>query len=346
MAPIANAARHRACGVVAALCAFLSAAAAQAGDFYAGKQVTLICGAAAGGGYDQQARLLARHLGRLVPGHPTVIVQNMPAAASLAAANAVYNTEPRDGTVIALIQRTLLLTRLTNPTAVHFDLGKLNWLGSLSHEVGLSMAWHTAPVKTAQDLFTKELIVGGRAGVDPDITPRLYNAVLGTKFKVVNGYGGTADIALAMERGEVQGTGDWSWSSFKKQKPDWLRDHKVNLLLQAALEKDPELPDVPLALDFAKTEAARQVLELSFMQKSVARPVIAPPGVPPERLAILRQAFAALASDRDFLADADKTGVEVAPISGAAVDRIIAQIEATPGDVRRQYAEAVEATAQ
>jgi tripartite-type tricarboxylate transporter receptor subunit TctC len=319
---------------------------AQAEDFYAGKQITVICGSAVGGGYDQAARLMARHLGRLIPGNPTVIVQNMPTAASLGAANYIYNAAPRDGTVVALIQRTMLLSKLTNPDAVRFDLEKLNWLGSLSHETGLSIAWHTAPVRSAQDLFDKELIVGAHTGVDPDITPRLYNAVLGTKFKVITGYAGTADIALAMERGEVQGIGDWSWSSFKKQKPDWVRDHKVTLLLQGALEKDPELPDVPMALDFAKTDTARQLLQLNFMQKTVARPVIAPPGISADRLAILRGAFSAMAMDRDFLADAEKSDLEVAPISGAAVDKIIAQIAATPADVVKRYTDVLAPAAQ
>ena len=324
-----NLLRQVLCSCVIVLLACLAPASAQSQDFYAGKQITLLCGAAVGGGYDQLARLMARHLGRLTPGNPTVIVQNMPAAGSLAAANYIYNSAPRDGTVIALIQRSLLFTKLTNPDGVRFELDKLNWLGSLSSEVGLSLAWSTAPVHSIQDLFHKELIVGAHTGVDPDTTPRLYNAFLGTKFKIITGYSGTADIALAMERGEVQGIGDWSWSSLKKQKPDWIRDHKVTLLVQGALQKDPELPDVPLALDFAKTDMARKVLSLYFTQKQMARPVIAPPDIPAKTIATLRAAFAALATDKDFLADAERSNLEVSPSSGAIVDRIIAQI-ATP----------------
>src|SRR5882757_7926615 len=221
---------------------------ADAQHFYAGKQLTLICGAAVGGGYDALARLLARHLGRHIPGNPTVVVQNQPAAGSLVAANAIYNTAPKDGTVIALIQRGMLTARLTNPSQVRFEVGKLNWLGNLASEVGVVVAWHTAPHKTAKDLFEKELIVGGHSGVDPELTPRLYNAVLGTKFKIINGYNGTADIGLAIERGEVAGIGDWSWSSFKKQKPDWIRDKKVTVLMQSGLQNDPELPNVQNAL--------------------------------------------------------------------------------------------------
>lgn len=316
------------------------AAAQSSPPFYAGKQITLICGAAVGGGYDSLARLFARHLSRLIPGNPTIIVQNMPAAGSLAAANLIANTAPRDGLTIALIQRGMLLTHLNNPGAVRFDLTKLNWIGSLSSEVGLAFAWYTAKHKTAQDLFDKELIVGGHTGVDPELTPRLYNAVLGTKFKIVTGYNGTADIGLAIERGEVEGIGDWSWSSLKKQKPEWIRDHKITPLLQSGLQNDPELPDVPNALAFAKTESDRAVISLFLTQKKVARPIIAPPGVPPERIAVLRAALLALASDAEFIADADRSGLEVAPISGEAVDQVVALIAATPREVADRYARA------
>jgi hypothetical protein len=170
----------------------------------------------------------------------------------------------------------------------------------MSNEVGVALAWHTAPHKTAQDLFDKELIVGGHAGVDPELTPRLYNAVLGTKFKIINGYNGTADIALAMERGEVAGVGDWSWSSLKKQKPTWIRDKQITILLQSGLENDPELPNIPNALEFAKNTSDRKVIELFFTQKTAARPIIAPPGVPADRIATLRTAFAALARTTIF----------------------------------------------
>jgi tripartite-type tricarboxylate transporter receptor subunit TctC len=305
--------------------------------FYAGRQLTLIAGSGVGGGYDLLARLTTRHLGRLIPGHPTVIVQNMPAAGSLVATNQIYNTAPRDGTVIALIQRGMLLARLTNPAGVRFELDKLNWLGNLANETGLVLAWHTAPHRRAQDLFEQELIVGGQTGVDPEMTPRLYNSLIGTKFKIVTGYNGTAEIALAIERGEVQGIADWSWASLKKQRPDWLRDKKVTLLLQGALERDPELPDLPSALDFVKTDADRRVMELFFTQKTIARPVVAPPGLPAERLATLRAAFAMLAGDHEFLADAEKSGLDVAPIPGDAVEKVVRLISAAPESVTTRF---------
>ena len=331
--------------VAAVLLACAPEAFAQmAQNFYAGRQITLLCGAAVGGGYDAHARLLARHLGRLIPGNPTIVVQNLPAAGSLVAANQIYNTAPKDGTVISLIQRGMLTAKLINPGQVRFDVAKLNWIGNMTTEVGVALAWRTAPHKSAKDLFDKELIVGGHAGVDPELTPRLYNAVLGTKFKIINGYNGTTDIALAMERGEVAGIGDWSWSSLKQQRPQWVRDGSITLLLQSGLNKDPELPDLPNALDFAKTESDRKVLELFLTQKTVARPVIAPPGVPSERVATLRTAFAALAKDREFLVDAEKANLEVALMPGAEVERIIRLIASAPRDVIERYTKAFAGT--
>jgi tripartite-type tricarboxylate transporter receptor subunit TctC len=315
-------------------------------SFYASKQITLIAGAAVGGGYDLLTRLMARHLSRHIAGHPTIVVQNMPAAGSLAATNYVYATAPKDGTVIALIQRGMLLAKWTNPSGVRFELDRLNWIGSVNSETGLTLAWHTAPHRTAQDLFTQELIVGGHAGVEPELTPRLYNALIGTRFKIVTGYNGTAEIALAMERREVSGIGDWSWTSLKKMRPDWLRDHKVRPLLQGGLRKDPDLPELPSALDFVKNDADRRVLELFFTQKTVARPVIAPPGVPAERLAELRAAFAALAKDQEFLADAERSGLESAPLTGDAVDRVIALIAGTPAELGERLTKAIAPAAQ
>jgi Tripartite tricarboxylate transporter family receptor len=341
-----NAAFPFGAALIAVICWPLPAAAQPVPNFYAGKQLTLICGAAVGGGYDALARLLARHLGRHIPGNPTVVVQNQPAAGSLVTTNAIYNTAPKDGSVIALIQRGMLTAKLINPGQVRFEVGKLNWIGNLASEVGVVAAWNTAPHKTAQDLFEKELIVGGHAGVDPELTPRLYNAVLGTKFKIINGYNGTADIGLAMERGEVFGVGDWSWSSLKKQKPDWIRDKKVALLLQGALKNDPELPNLPNALEFAKTASDRKILELFFTQKTAARPIIAPPGVPAPRVATLRGAFAALAKDRDFLSDAEKSNLDVDPMAGEELDKIVALIAAAPPDVLERYTKAFAGSGQ
>jgi tripartite-type tricarboxylate transporter receptor subunit TctC len=307
-------------------------------EFYGGKQISLLVGASAGGGYDALGRLAARHLGKHIPGNPTIVVQNMPAAGSLAATNHIAATAPQDGTMIALVQRGMLLAKLTNPTGVRFEVGKLNWLASLASETGVTAAWHTAPHQTGKDLFEKELIVGGITNVDPETTPKMLNGLIGTKFKIITGYPGTREIILAIERGEVQGIGDMSISSLKRARPDWLRDKKVRILMQIALEKDPELAGVPFALDYVKNESDRKVMELNLTQKTIARPIIAPPGVPADRLAALRGAFAALTKDQEFLADATKAKIEVSPLAGPAVDKVVAVITGTPSDIAARYA--------
>ena len=315
--------------------AFACAAAclpASAADFYAGKQISLVVGAPAGGGYDFLARLVSRHMGKHIPGAPSFVVQNMPAANSIAATNHLANVAPRDGTAIALVQRGMLLAKLINPTGVQFDIAKLNWIGNLNSETGVTLARVNAPVTTAKELFEKELIVGGQTGVDPEITPRLYNALLGMKFRIISGSPGTTAIGLAMESGEVEGVGDWSWSSLKVQRPEWIRDKKVNILIQGALEKDPELPDVPSALDFVKDDVSRRALELYFTQKTVARPLVAPPDVPADRLAILRKALMALGDDKEFLDDAQRSRIEIGLLPGEAVEKVIAMIAHAPPD--------------
>src|SRR5215468_6650129 len=286
---------------------------AAAQDLYAGKQITFIVGAGVGGGYDHQARLVARHLGRHIAGNPAVIVQNMPAAGSIAATNYMFSTAPRDGTTIALIQRGMLLAKLTYPSGARFEIDKFHWLASLNSETAVTLAWNaTSTHRTAKDLLERELIVGGIVGVDPETTPKLYNSLLGTKFKVVNGYNSTAEIALAIERGEVQGIADISWWSLKVLRPDWLSEKKITMLMQGALNNDPGLGDLPNALEFVKSPADRKVLELHFTEKTVARPIIAPPGIPPERAAALVAAFKALGQDREFLADAERSKQEIA----------------------------------
>jgi tripartite-type tricarboxylate transporter receptor subunit TctC len=325
--------------VAAVAMSALSAHAQQ--DFYSGKTITFIVGAGVGGGYDLQARTAARHLGKHIPGNPTVVVQNMPAAGSMAATNFMASTAPKDGTTIALIQRGMLLAKLTYPSGTRFDIEKLGWIGSLNSETAVTLSWNdTAPHRTTKDLFEKELVVGGIVSVDPETTPRLYNSLIGTKFKIVSGYNSTAQIALAIERGEVQGIADWSWSSFKAVRPQWLRDKKVTLLMQGALQNEPELAGLPNALDFIKNPSDRQVMELHFTQKTAARPVIVPPGVPAERLAMLRRAFAALGQDKEFLAEAAKSRVEFNFVPGQEVDKVVALIAKTPPAVAEQYAKA------
>lgn len=312
----------------------------QTQGFYAGKQINLVTGSAAGGGYDLLARLTARHMGKHIPGKPSIVVQNMPAGGSLVAANYIANNAPRDGLTIGLLQRGMLLIGLNKLPQVQFDISKFHWLGSLNSEVAVTLANVSSGFLTTRDLFEKELVVGGVINVDPETTGRLYNDLLGTKFKIVNGYNGTTEIGLAMERGELQGIADWSWSSFNAQQPHWLRDGKVNVLLQGSLNGVPELAHVPKALDFTKGPLERAVLELYFTQKTVARPFLTPPEVPSDRLAILRAAFNALMDDKEFHADAERSKLEVNLMDNVAVEKIIALITSADETVRNRYVNA------
>jgi tripartite-type tricarboxylate transporter receptor subunit TctC len=313
------------------------AAAQGVADFYRGKQITFMVGSSPGGGYDAIARLVARHLVTHIPGNPGVVVQNTPGGGSLTMSNRIYRVAPQDGTVVGLVQRGVLLAQLTKQPNIQFDIAKLNWIGSVSPEISLVVAWNTAPIKTAQELFAQPLIVGGTGATsDLEASARLLNATIGTKFKIVSGYPGQVDVSLAMERGEIQGTADWSWSEIKTRHADLLQGKKINLLLQNALRKAPDLPDVPLAMDFIKDDTDRKVAGLYFGVKEVARPILAGPGVPAERLEALRNAFMMLRDDADFKADAEKTGIEVDPTpAGKIEDYVKLAASASPEVVRR-----------
>jgi len=298
-------------------------AAQSAADFYRGKQITLMVGSSPGGGYDAVARVVARHLGRLIPGNPNVIVQNTPGGGSITMSNRIYRAEPQDGTVLGLVQRGVLLAQLIKQPNVQFDITKFNWIGSVSPETSLVVAWHTAPVKTMQDLLVKPLIVGGTGATsDLEASARLLNATIGTQFKIVSGYPGQADVLLAMERGEIQGSADWSWSEIKTRNANYLEDKKINLILQNALRKSPDLPDIPLAMDFIKDETDRESAELYFGLKQVSRPVLAGPGVPADRLDALRTAFMALKGDAEFKADTARIGLDD-PTPAAEIDSFV-----------------------
>ena len=300
------------------------AGAQSAADFYRGRQITLMVGASPGGGYDAIGRAVARHLGQHIPGHPTIVVENTPGGGSISMSNRIYRQAPQDGTILGLVQRGVLLAQLTKEANAQFDLGKFNWIGSVSPVTSVVVAWHTAPVKTAQDLLAKQLIVGG-TGVTSDLeaTARLLNATIGSKLKIISGYPGTADVLLAMERGEVQGSADWSWQELKTTRADLLRDKKVNVVLQDGLAKAPDLPAVPLAIDHIRNETDREVARLYLGLKSVARPILAGPGVPADRVTALRAAFVALKSDPAYRADAEKLGLEE-PTPSDKIDAFIA----------------------
>jgi tripartite-type tricarboxylate transporter receptor subunit TctC len=266
----------------------------------------------------------------------------MPGAGSLQATNHLYNVAPKDGTVFGLIQRDMLVAKVMNASGIRFDIEKFNWIGNLASEIGIVVAWHTSPIKTTEDLFKTEMIVGGTGPtIDTETAPRLMNALIGTKFRIVSGYQGTTEVLLAMERGEVMGLGDWSLSNIRSRNPHMLQEGKIRLLMQTALKKSPDLPDVPLALDFAKSPEDRQVMEAFLAQKSVARPVLAPPGIPADRVQALRAAFMATAADPEFIKDAEKSRLEVSPTSGAEVERVIADITRVPPNLAERLKAAI-----
>lgn len=303
-------------------------------DFYRGKTISIVVGSDVGGGYDLNARVLAHHLGRHIPGNPGVIVQNKPGASSLAATNYVYELAPKDGTVIAEPQRPIPFPTLFVDGAVRYDVRKIQWLGSTMHELGLVVAWHTAPQQSIADVFKTPMLIGGNGPVtDTEIFPRALNRILGAKFKIVSGYPGQAQIVLAMERGEIQGTGTWSWSDIAKGHPDWVRDKKIRLLLQLDLKKSPELPDVPLIMDLARNDEERQLFELLVGMKALGRPYFVAPEVPQERAAALRTAFMETMKDPDFLAEAKQALGDIDPVSGADMQRIVTRVYSLPASV-------------
>ena len=313
------------------------ASAQPVADFYKGRQVTIVVASSAGGGYDLQGRLFARHMGEHLPGKPTMIVQNMPGAGGLTAANHIYTIAPKDGSLIGVVQRGVLTAKLTSPGGVRFELEKFGWIGNLAPEVAAVVAWRTSPVQTTQDLFTKEFIVGGNGPtLDPETVPRMLNALIGTKFKIVSGYTATTDVLIAMQRGELHGLADFAWGNVKRRP-----DMQLKVLMQSGLAKSPDLPDVPLALDFVKNEEDSKVMELFFVQKTVARPLVAPPGLPAERLAALRDGFIAMTKDKTFLEETAKLSIDVEPERGEALDALVARIAATPPDVAARLAKLI-----
>lgn len=310
--------------------------------FFQGKTLRLIVGIGVGSGYDINARLLARHLAAHIPGQPTIIVQNQPGAGSLTMTNALYNTGPFDGTVMGASFNGMPTTPLLQPAGVRFDPVKLNWLGSTNRETQVTYVWHTVPVQSLDELKTRELVIGAQApGSTQYDYPMLVNHLFGFKFKVVTGYQSTSKINLAMESGEVQGTLA-NWSTLKALSSNWLAEQKIRIIAQWALKKHPELPDVPLALDLAKTEADRQALQLALARLEYGRPFFLPPGVPAARVETLRRAFDATMKDPAYLAEADKLKIDVDPLSGEEVAALVERVSRTPADTVARVRAALE----
>jgi tripartite-type tricarboxylate transporter receptor subunit TctC len=308
------------------------ALAQSAGDFYKGRDISLYIGYSPGGAYDLYARVIGHHTGGHIAGNPTFVPQNMEGAGSLRLANYLYSVAPQDGSAVATFGRGIAFDPLLIGQSDAFDAQKFNWIGSANNEVSVCVAMKSSGITKFEDLFTKELTVGGTgSSADTDQFPRVLNGVLGTHLKIVQGYPGGNDVALAMERGEVQGRCGWSWSSLIATHKSWLDD--MTVLVQLSLTKHPDLPDVPLVMDFAKTDEQRQILKMIFARQVMGRPYAAPPNVPADRVAALRQAFMDTMADKDFLSEADKLQLEVNPVSGADVEELVKEVYATPPDI-------------
>ncbi len=305
-------------------------------DFYSGKDVALTVGSAPGGGYDAATRLLARHYSKHIPGKPTIIVRNMPGAGSLNMMNNVANVAPKDGTVIGAPQNTAPLERLLHILSkdgknANFDAEKLNWIGTSSQDVYLLIAWHTAPVATFADLTKTELVVGSSGhNTDHSITARLLNQTFGTKLRIVTGYPSAQEIMLAMERGEIQGNSGRAYSSLMSGFSHLVRDKKVKMLIQMGVTPHPDLKDVPFAIDLVKDPDDKKVLELTFSKFQMSRPLFVAAEVPSARVQALRRGFDAMMKDPELLADAEKSKIDIDPLSGEEVQKLVQRLFATP----------------
>lgn len=338
--------RFKAGALLAAIFLLLPAGPAPAQgveDFYRGRTLTLLISYSVGGGYDLYARVLARYLGRHVPGNPTVVPENMPGAGGLRASNYLYSAAPRDGSVIGTFSRSIPTMPLVTPTAVSFDGRKFGWIGSMSSDTSMCLTGAKSKVKTFQDMLMMPVVMGGEyAGADSDIYAHLYKNVFGAKIKLVSGYPGTNEIVLAIERGEVDGICGLSWGTIKVAHPDWLKQKSVNLLVQAALQKNPELPDVPLALDLITDPEKKQILSLHFAPQAMGRPFAAPPGIPEDRREALIKAFAETVKDPDLLAEAAKEKMEItAPMTGHQIDALLGKLYGIAPDVVAKAAKAI-----
>jgi tripartite-type tricarboxylate transporter receptor subunit TctC len=329
---------------LAAFCLLYShSAPAQDAEHFKGKTINLIVGGGAGDGYDVYARFLARYWGKYIPGNPRFVVQNMPGAGTLLAANYIYEKAKNDGTDIGTVGGGTATAQLFKTENIRFDPRKFVWIGSLNSEVGIVLAWHTQPFQSVKDLMEKEMVVGGGGPTSGNVIfPLVLNRVVGTKFKIITGYGGTGPIALAIERGELQGTASYHYSSMITSRPDWIEKKQITPLIQLAMFKHPVFPDVPNILDLAKTEEQRQVLDLVFSRQQMGRPFLLPPGTKPEIAKTLRDAFNAVLKDKDFQEEAQQRRIDLTkPMTGEEIHALMDTLYKYPPAV---IAKAIEAS--
>lgn len=331
----------------AVLLALLAGSHASAQDradpFYKGKTINIIVGFGPGGGYDLYARLLARFMGNYIPGNPNVIVQNMTGAGGVRAANHVYSAAPKDGTYIAAVNQGTAMFQMLGGKGAQYDPAKFQWLGSMAHSNNTVYMWRASGITSIDDARKRDVSLAGSGVIsDANIYPAVMNALLSTKFKIINGYTGTNDSNLALERGEVEGRGGGAYSSLVSTKPDWLRDKKLAIICQIGFEKEPDLPDVPLLLDLVKDEEARQIATVVTLPTAIGYNHWVAPEVPAERVAILRKAYEDALKDPELISEARKQSLEIRPKSGAELTAMIGDAARIPPPILEKTAKILE----
>ena len=306
-------------------------------EFWRGKTIDHTVPTSPGGDYDLRSRLMARHFPRFIPGNPNVVVRNMPGGLGIAAANHLAKVAPRDGTALHTIFQNMPTLQAIGAKEVQFDVREFGWIGNTTNTPNTINSWHTTGITKIEDVYTKELVVGAPGAGSTSVTyPAAMNAILGTKFRIVSGYPGGNDVNLAMEKGEVGGRGSNSWASWKSGHPHWLAEKKIHILVQVALERAPDLPDVPLMHELAKNDEDREVLRFISSDMGISRAVVTTPGVPKDRLQALRRAFDAMMKDPDFLAEAAKTKMDISPSTGEQAQAVAeAMLSASPRVLER-----------
>jgi tripartite-type tricarboxylate transporter receptor subunit TctC len=308
--------------------------------FYQSKSIDIIIGYSAGGSYDAYARIVGRFIGNHIPGQPRVVMRQMAGGGSRIAANHVYNIAPRDGTVMATADQAMPVQQAVGDPGIKFDTSRFNWIGNPTADNNLLVVWHTAGVRTLDDIKKKEVVIASTGINTSSQYAQALNSIAGTRFKIVLGYPGAAEMGLAMERGEVM-SHTAPWAAWKANRPDWVRDKKINIIFQVGLKASRELPDVPLFLEYAQNDLDRSALRLFSAAATIGRPLFSTPEVPSERVAALRRAFDLTVTDPAFLEAAAKSGLDIEPVSGAELQRIVNEIVSTPKNVTARLSESI-----
>jgi tripartite-type tricarboxylate transporter receptor subunit TctC len=336
--------RYFAWAFSAVVLASVPAAADPVADFYKGKQMRMIIRSGVGGGYDLYARVLAAHIGKHIPGNPTIIPVNMPGGGGIKAANYVANVAPKDGTILTIVSQGLAVDQaLELNNTLEADLRDFNWIGNMSSHNQVTVVWHTSKTKSWDDALKRETLIGttGAGSISTQV-PAVYNNVLDAKMKLVIGYADGADVNLAMERGEVEGRATNPWVSYKATTPHLIEKKQIIPIMQVGMQKEPDLQDVPLLRDLAKNAEQKQILDFISASVAIGRPIATTPGVPAERVAALRKAFDATLNDPEFIADTEKQRMEIRAMTGAELATLVKNIIEAPADIRAKVKTAIE----